>query len=129
MPDIYGRELTVFTDHRAILGAMAAPHLAVNDPIAARQLQEISQHTYDIRFKPGKVNLTADAMSRPPGVPLGDAYRPAADDAASFEVAALKETLVDITPQDIYQAQAESKEVEYILQGRHSPRNKYKISP
>ena len=87
MPDIYGRELTVFSDHKAILGAMTAPNLSVNDPIAARQLQEISQHTYDIRYKPGKDNLTADAMSRPPGVPVGEAYRPQID--------ALKQTMSD----------------------------------
>ena len=97
MPDIYGRELTIFTDHHSILGAMAAPHLAVNDPVAARQLLEISQHTYDIRYKPGKANLTADAMSRPPGTPLGEAYQ------TSYDVAALKETMVDITPLDIFQ--------------------------
>merc|ERR1711994_568804 len=76
LPDIYGRELTVWTDHRSILGAFTAPNLQVNDPVATRQLLEISQYTYDIRFKPGKMNLTADQMSRPSGTPMGDAYRP-----------------------------------------------------
>ena len=57
LPDIYGRELTVFTDHRSILGAFTAPNLQVNDPIASRQLLEISQYTYDIRFKPGKLKV------------------------------------------------------------------------
>ena len=71
LPDIVGRELIVFTDHKAILGAMTSPNLQVNDPIASRQLLEISQYTYDIRYKPGKANLTADQLSRPAGTPMG----------------------------------------------------------
>ena len=53
---------------------MTAPNLQVNDPIATRQLLEISQYSYDVRYKPRNVNLTADQLSRPNGVPLGDAY-------------------------------------------------------
>ena len=60
--------------------------------------------------------MTADAMSRPPGVPVAEAYRP------SIEIAALKESMVNVTPQDIFQAQSESREIENILQKKHSPR-------
>ena len=35
LPDIIGRELTVFTDHKSILGAIKSPNLQVNDPIAS----------------------------------------------------------------------------------------------
>ena len=79
------------------MGAITSPSLQVNDPIASRQLLEISQYTYDIRFKPGKQNLKADQMSRPEGVPMGDAYTSSYD-----AISALKETMIDITPFTIY---------------------------
>ena len=59
LPDIYGRDLIIFTDHRSILGAMSSPSFQTNDPVATRQLLEISQYTHDIRYKPGKQNQTA----------------------------------------------------------------------
>ena len=62
---------------------MTAPNLQTNDPVASRQLLEISQYTYDIRYKPGKLNLTADMLSRPIGTPVGDAYRPSVTDAVA----------------------------------------------
>ena len=118
LPDIYGREITIYTDHKAILGAITAPILQVNDPIAQRQLLEISQYSYDIRYKPGKANVTADQMSRPAGVPIGDAYNSINLDT----IAAVKKTMTDITPLTILQHQSKSTEIENIVQGKHSPR-------
>ena len=43
--DIIGRDLICFTDHKAILGAMLSPTLQQNDPVATRQLLEISQYS------------------------------------------------------------------------------------
>ena len=119
LPDIVGRELTVFTDHRSILGAMTAPSLQVNDPIASRQLLEIAQYTYDIRYKPGKTNLTADQMSRPFGVPMGDAYCPSINVES---ISSLKPSMPDITPLKILEHQSKSEDINRILQGKHSPR-------
>ena len=46
LKDIYGRELTIWTDHKSILGAITSPNWQVNDPVASRQLLEISQYSY-----------------------------------------------------------------------------------
>ena len=64
---------------------MNSPNFQTNDPVATRQLLEISQYSHDVRYKPGKSNLTADALSRPEvlrrpkEVPPGDAYCPEPD--------------------------------------------------
>ena len=123
LPDIYGRELTVFTDHKSILATFTAPNLQVNDPIASRQLLEIAQYTYDIRYKPGKDNLTADEMSRPLHVPQGDAYRPEID-----TIAAIKQLFTnEITPTIIKQHQATSQQIQNFSSGKHSPKNSFKF--
>ena len=99
--DIYGRELIIFTDHRSILGAMASPNLQVNDPVASRALSEIAQYSQDIRYKPGKLNLLADALSRPSGTPPGLAYCPEVDVVASVK----KLVTTELAPSKILQAQ------------------------
>ena len=78
------------------------------------------------RYKPGKINLTADQLSRPVGVPLGDAYRPSYDSIAGVQVNAVKQTMTDIKPDKIKEEQAKSEEVKDILLGKHSPRNTFK---
>ena len=69
-----GRHVTVYTDHKPILGAFKSPNGQAYDPIAANHLAEISQFTTDIRYIDGKANVVADWLSRPPGVPLGKSY-------------------------------------------------------
>ena len=125
LPDIIGRNLTIWTDHKSILGAFTAQNLQTNDPVATRQLLEISQYSYDVRYKPGKINLTADQLSRPNNVPVGDAYKPSLDSLDT--IAAVKETMTDIKPLDIFKAQSTCPEVKDILLGRHSPRNRFKF--
>lgn len=115
LPDIYGRDLTVFTDHKSILSAITAPALQQNDPVASRQLLEISNFTHDIRFKPGKYNLTADQMSRPIGVPPGNAYVP-------DSIASLKQIITEeISPFKIVQEQQKCPELQAYSLGKHSP--------
>ena len=53
---------------------------------------------------------------------MGEAYRPNLD-----SIAAVKESVDSITPFLIYEHQAKSEEVSQILQGKHSPRNKFKF--
>ena len=99
------------------------------------RLLEIAQYTRDIRYKPGKINLTADQLSRPVGTPLGDAYLPDVDLVADGDkdgpvpassVNAVKETMTNITPLKLKQAQAQSTEINNLLQGKHSPRARFK---
>ena len=117
-PDIIGRELIIFTDHRSILGAMQAPNLQPNDPVATRALLEIAQYSHDIRYKPGKHNLTADALSRPPSVPPGDAYCPEVDCVA----AAKQIVTTELQPNNIYKEQGSCQEIANKLQGKKSPK-------
>ena len=124
MPDIYGRDFIIYTDHRSILGAMASPNFQTNDLVATRQLLEISQYSHDIRYKPGKFNVTADTLSRPSNVKPGDAYCPEVD-----QIAAIKQLITtQLTPQNIYNEQAKSKDVENHILGKKSPKIKNKNS-
>ena len=122
-PDIIGRDLIIFTDHKSILGAMQSPNLAPNDPVATRALLEIAQYSHDIRYKPGKANLTADALSRPESVPPGDAYCPERD-----VIAAAKEIITtELLPANIYKEQAICQEIQNKLIGKKSPKSKLNV--
>ena len=122
-PDIYGRDLIIYTDHRPILGAMTSPNFQVNDPVATRALLEISQYSHDVKFKAGKFNVTADALSRPHNIPPGDAYC-----AEPNVVAAAKELVTtELQPQNIFAAQAQCKEVADQLLNKKSPKTKTQV--
>ena len=72
--DFIGRHLVVWTDHRPVCDSFVNPDLQKNDPVALAQMAEIGQFTHDVRFIEGKSNITADLLSRPWDVPLGEAY-------------------------------------------------------
>ena len=57
----------MFTDHRPILGSFASPNLQLHDTVALNAINEIAQHTSDIRYRPGKELLVPDMLSRPFG--------------------------------------------------------------
>merc|ERR1712015_140512 len=65
--EIQGRHLTVYTDHRPILGSFASSNLQLHDTVALNAINEIAQHTSDIRYRPGKELLVPDMLSRPFG--------------------------------------------------------------
>ena len=73
--EIDGKHLVCFTDHKALLGAFTNPASQYHDPIASNHLAEVSMWTNDVRFIDGKSNAVADWLSRPPNVPMGEAYR------------------------------------------------------
>ena len=66
--DINGRELRIYTDHKPIIGSWKTPELQIHDPKALNAINEISQWTSDIRYKPGKDLIVPDLLSRPFGV-------------------------------------------------------------
>ena len=72
--EIDGRHITIWTDHRPILGAFNGNTLQ-HDPIAQHQIQEIGMWTSDVRYLPGKLNTVADILSRPSHDKLGAAYK------------------------------------------------------
>ena len=51
-------------------------------------------------------------MSRPDGVSLGEAYKPSPEAIAIDSIAALKETMPDITPLEIFKEQAKLEEIQ-----------------
>ena len=67
--EINGRRLTIFTDHKPILGSWNNPDLQMHDSIAMNAINEIAQWTSDIRHKPGKDLVVPDLLSRPFKVP------------------------------------------------------------
>ena len=72
--EIDGRPLTVFTDHKPILGAFENPLSQQYDEIAMNHLEEIGQRTNDVRYLPGRSNQRADWLSRR-GQKPGTAYQ------------------------------------------------------
>ena len=49
LPEIYGRRLICYSDHRAIVDAFKRQDVKQNDPVAARQMLEVSQFTSNIQ--------------------------------------------------------------------------------
>ena len=70
--DFNGRRLIIFSDHRPLIGTFDSNDLQAHDPLAQNAINEISQFTSDIRFKPGKDIPVADWLSRPDGQPIGE---------------------------------------------------------
>ena len=69
--EINGRRLTIYTDHRPIIGSWKNQDLQAHDAVAMNAINEISQWTNDIQYKPGKDLIVPDLLSRPPETPLG----------------------------------------------------------
>jgi hypothetical protein len=63
-----GREFSILTDHKPITFALARATDAWT-PRQGRHLSYIAEYTSDIRHIPGKDNVVADTMSRPPAAP------------------------------------------------------------
>ena len=62
-----GRKFFIWTDHKPLTGALHR----VSDALSARverHLAYISEFTSDLRHVPGRENLVADSLSRPPAV-------------------------------------------------------------
>ena len=64
--EIQGRRLTIYTDHKPILGSFASPNLQLHDTVALNAI-EIAQHTSNIRYRPGKELLVPEMLSHPFG--------------------------------------------------------------
>ena len=73
--DVNGRELRIYMDHKPIIGSWKTPELQIHDPKALNAINEISQWTSDIRYKPGKDLIVPDLLSRPFGL-VPDSSKP-----------------------------------------------------
>lgn len=58
---IYGASITILTDHQPLTYAMSPKN---NNAKLKRWKAFIEEHNYELRYKPGKTNVVADALSR-----------------------------------------------------------------
>ena len=58
---LIGRHFVVQTDHRALTFLDSAKHL---NPRLIRWCLRLQQFTFTVRYRPGKQNINADALSR-----------------------------------------------------------------
>ena len=113
--DINGRVLTVFTDHKPLIGTWKNPDLQAHDSVAMNAINEIAQWTCDIRYKPGKDLLVPDMLSRPFGTP--SAYKVDPEDAPDYippeaTMAALQEVALNVvSPSALAEAQKSCPDV------------------
>ena len=63
------KPFTVFTDHASLRTAIKSPHLSQR---MARWLSFFAEYNFSVEYKPGKLNVIADALSRRP-----DLFEPA----------------------------------------------------
>ena len=64
LPDVYGKNFCIFSDHLPLCQAMDSDKIPLHDPQTYRQLMEISQFTTDFRHISGKNNVFPDWLSR-----------------------------------------------------------------
>ena len=76
LPDVYGKHLTIYTDHLPLQNVFQAPSdkIPLNDPQVYRQVTEIGRFTRDVRHVKGVDNTFADYLSRIPPDKKGTAY-------------------------------------------------------
>ena len=76
LPDVYGKHLTIYTDHLPLQMVFKAPSdkIPLNDPQVFRQITEIGRFTRDIRHVAGVDNTFADYLSRIKPEKKGTAY-------------------------------------------------------
>ena len=140
--DIQGRNLSIYTDHRPLLGSFQRPELKQHDPVVVNAINEIAQFTTDIRFKAGARIPVADWLSRQDnndashwsnsGSAVNSNANKALSNISNFSpayvspevtFAALQEVaLHTITPEAIAEAQLSCLEVKAQRAGQH-PKN------
>ena len=69
-PYLYGVHFRIFTDHRPLVYLQ---NMKLVDSRLARTLEDLSDYSYTIYYKPGVENIVADSLSR---IPLGEVEDP-----------------------------------------------------
>ena len=61
---MYGKHVTIWTDHLPLQQAFQSENLPLNDPQIHRQITEIGRFTRDVKHVSGQDNVFADFLSR-----------------------------------------------------------------
>ena len=75
-PYLYGVHFKIFTDHRPLVYLQ---NMKLVDSRLARTLEDLSDYSYTIYYKPGVENIVADSLSRIPLGEVADAEQPILD--------------------------------------------------
>lgn len=60
-PYLHGKKFLIITDHSALTGLLKTPNPT---GIIARWIVTLSEYEFDIKYRPGRVNESADFLSR-----------------------------------------------------------------
>ena len=92
------RPFTVYTDHASLLTAVNSPHLSQR---MARWLPFFAEYNFSAEYRPGRLNVLADALSRRPDFEP-DAQSTSADNptVSTLTVSAPASSLLDDVRKD-----------------------------
>ena len=128
LPEVYGKHLSIYTDHLPLQQAFESSSIPLNDPQVYRQIIEISRFTRDVRHVAGVDNIFADFLSRIPDSKKGTIYLDSSDPdtlelAAASEVASAESVQFQLTSvHSIKELQESCPEIKKIKSG-DKPKN------
>ena len=103
---LYGHKCTVYTDHAPVKSLLRAKHSSGK---LARWCETVAEYDLEVKYRPGRRNANADALSRSPletSTPEGEE-----SDSPTIQVAAISSDLPEEVPPSVGRLQAEDSEL------------------